>query len=343
MSEQSYIQDNDFDYIWDKIQEKQLIYHQLLAPNGQFNRKEFYKKMDGVPAIVMLDRNIFTMILELCENGSLRDKNRTADVGLIMIWAIMHDMYITPGYSVQEYATQRQDEHAASIEIQKFFEILKAYSPLEWLALAQERKDYIAPCLFSGNEASTLTKNAEGTIHYYMSYAAMIHLVRLYKNTKMTNLEKMLDFFNWTYDNIQTSAAIIVYVLLVIKKRNGIAPPHHVGNNSIEKVLSGCENQAWDLTYLANWFKITWTESYTKTVFFASADKLFRVLLPEILAFYATANDWYKNLLSKNEYTTLTDLLEKRNANRIMPDITTEGMKELIKDETEKLKLEMNA
>lgn len=100
------VEDEDINFIWNTIQEQQLVFHPTIAPDGKFDFKKFYASKAKKPFILFIDRNILSSLLKLCEIGSLKDKGESQIVGLIMTWAKMNDISVSASLAVKERASQ---------------------------------------------------------------------------------------------------------------------------------------------------------------------------------------------------------------------------------------------
>lgn len=126
----------DMNFIWDTIQQIQVIFHPEIAPSGKFDFEKFFETKRNKPIILFVDRNILSGLLKFCEKGSLQDKGESQIAGLIMTWAEMNNIAISAGLAVQERATQTQSQEEGLKELQKFLEIFDAYPGQTWLRIA---------------------------------------------------------------------------------------------------------------------------------------------------------------------------------------------------------------
>lgn len=116
----------DMNFIWDTIQQIQVIFHPEIAPSGKFDFEKFLKRKEIS-----------------CEKGSLQDKGESQIAGLIMTWAEMNNIAISAGLAVQERATQTQSQEEGLKELQKFLEIFDAYPGQTWLRIAEGQETEI--------------------------------------------------------------------------------------------------------------------------------------------------------------------------------------------------------
>lgn len=83
----------------------------------------------------------------------------------------------------------------------------------------------------------------------------------------------MLDFLEWNYKYLLISESTICYITMLFTNQLGIKAPKNSGSNDIEKILSGCSNQAWDFNYLSNWSCFHYYEKTMDNIFmFATND-----------------------------------------------------------------------
>ena len=338
--------DEDFNFIWDTIQQQQIIFHPEIAPYGEFDIKRFFDIKKNKPIILFLDRNILSGLLNFCEKGNLKDKCESQILGVIMTWAEMNNIAISAGLAVQEYATHIQNQEEGLRELQKFLEIFDAYPGQVWLRIAEGQQTEITPIVFSGTLANNITVDySNGCDHYYMMVATMIHIVSLYRRCDMRPVDKMINFLCWTYDNLLLSQYALAYAALLFTGQDSIKAPRCANTDDIERIVSGCENQAWDISYLSNWSTIYGSrEEYCKEFMFATND----ILLKRI--FVNThgpngVNGLLHEVFSKKDYNKIYDYIEERMENRIKPDFGKDPQvyfKKLINKEKTELLAQIN-
>ena len=145
--------DEDINFIWDTIQQIQVIFHPEIAPSGKIDLNKFFEVKKKKSIVLFVDRNILSGLLDFCERGVLRDEVESQILGLIMTWTEMNDIAISVGLAVEERATQIGDQETALKELQKFFEIFDAYPGQIWLRIAKGQETTIAPIQFPGATA----------------------------------------------------------------------------------------------------------------------------------------------------------------------------------------------
>lgn len=315
------LQNEDINFIWNTIQEQQLIFHPTIAPDGKFDFEKFYASKSKKPFILFIDRNILSSLLKLCEIGSLKDKGESQIVGLIMTWIEMNDISVSAGLAVKERASQLNSQEEGLVELQKFLEAYNAHPGQLWLLMAEGKITEITPITYSGTPAKNITVDyAEGGDHYDMAVASLLHVVWLYRNKNLTAAEKTKEFFQWMHDNLLISEYLFVYAIMLFTGQEGAKAPKHANSGDIQKVIAGCENQAWDIAYLTNWSTLySDTDKYAEEFLFATND----ILLKRIFIIKNNPygyNGFLFDVFSKKEYNQIMDFIEERMTKRVKPD-----------------------
>lgn len=331
----------DIDFIWNTIQEQQVIFHPNIAPEGNIDYTKFFASKREKPFILFIDRNILSSLLKFCERGSLKNKGESQLVGLIMTWAQLNDIAISAGLAVMERASQLKSQEEGLIELQKFMETFDAYPSQMWLEVAEGRLTKIPLLTYSQKPAQNITVDyADGGDHFDMAFASLLHVVQLYRNPTIKPVDKVQKCFQWMCDHLLVSEYLLAYVAMLFAGQDGIKAPKHANTNDIEKIVAGCQNQAWDIAYLTNWSTLySNTIEYDAEFLFATND----ILLKHIFI-NTNAPDGLNRLLfavfSQKDYNQLMDFIEHRMQNRIKPDFGENPhayFQKLIEEEKQKL------
>lgn len=339
------VDDEDIKFVWDTIQQQQLIFHPDIAPAGEIDLDKFFDSKVQKPFILFIDRNILSSFLKFCEKGSLKNKGESQLIGLIMTWAGLNDVAISAGLAVLERSSQLHSQEDGLIEIQKFREAFEEYPSQMWLRVAEGQLTEIPPIIYSQRPAQNITVDyAAGGDHYDMAVASLLHAVRLYRNTTMSPADKIQEFLQWTYDNLLFSEYLLVYITMLFTGQENIKAPKHANSDDLEKIVTGCENQAWDIAYLTNWSILySSPEEYDEGFLFATNDVLLKRIFINKNSPYGINGLLYE-IFPKKEYRQLTDYIEYRMKNRVKPNFGDNPhvyFQKLIDEEKQKLLLEI--
>ncbi len=331
------------EYIWRVIEKNQLIFHPELAPEGYFDKAEFWRKNAIKPFMLVLDRNLFSALLHICEQGTLKDSKEKLLIAFIMTWGAMNNVNISSGNAVMEYATSVSDQGQAEIEIGKFLHIINSYPDQMWLSLASGKIDRIPTCNFDGVIKKGLTvQYSEGCDSFLNALAATMHIVPLFKDKTLSKFEKVMCFLEWIYDNSQVSNVILTYAILLLTNQEGVKAPKGINKGKYEDVIKGCENQAWDLSYIMNIGRLHAHEKeYDEDFLFATNDTLVKRIIVNLYSEHGV-NGMLYSAFSQKEYDKITDYIQIRMNNRCNPNNSTQYYKELVKEERAALYKLMN-
>ena len=319
MSRYLLIDNEDINFTWETVQNQQVIFHPVIAPFGVFDYEKFFAFRGEKPFVLFIDRNILISLLKFCEKGSLKNKGESQLVGLIMMWAEMNGIAISAGLAIRERASQLQSQEAGLIELQKFLEIFETYPSQIWLEVAEGQRTEIPPIAYSFAPAGNVTVDySDAGDHYDMAVATLLCTVRLCRTEGLTAAEKLKAFFQWMYDNLLISEYLLVYAAILFTGQDGIKAPRH--SNANDKIVAGCENQAWDIAYLTNW-SVLYSEpnDYDREFLFATND----ILLKRIFINKNGPNGYnglFYEIFSKKEYRQIMDFIKEKMENRAKPD-----------------------
>ncbi len=313
--------DESINFIWNTIQQQQIIFHPDIAPDGKIKYDIFAETKRKKALALFIDRNILSSLLKFCEMGSLKNKAESRLIGVIMAWTIFNDMPISAGQAIRERASQLHSQEKGLFELQKFSEIFGAYPGQMWLQVATGQQTEIPPIKFSNVSIDSVTVDySDGGGHYDMAVASLLHAVRLYRDQTKRPVEKVQEFVQWMYDCLLVSEYLLTYIIMLFTGQEYIKAPKNANSNDFEKIVAGCENQAWDIAYLTDWSTVySNTENYPEEFLFATNDVLLKRIFINCNSPYRL-NGLLFNVFPKKEYDQLMDCIESKTCNRVKPD-----------------------
>lgn len=334
------ISESEYTYIWQELQRQQMVFHPTLAPAGRFNLQEFFRALETRAFSLFIDRNILSSLLQFCEEGHIKSAEAKR-IGVLMTWSRLCGIDISAGLAVQERASQCHSQSSALLELQKFFDVFDQYSSQTWLQVATGQLTEIPRITFSGKTACGISVDySDPGDHYEMAVASLLHLVWLYRNNDATPLDKIRNFYFWLYDNLLISEYLLVYAAMLFTNQSKIKAPKRANSNSLKAIVSGCENQAWDISYLTNWSTLySEPERYDKEFLFATNDNLLKLIFINTNR-AGRLNDVLCSVLPKKECAQLIELIQSKQKSRIKPDFGTNPsvyFRTLIEAETDRL------
>lgn len=315
-----FVDEKDIEFIWSTIQKQQIVFHPKFAPYGAFDYTQFLLSKSKKPFILCIDRNILISLFKFCKNGFLKNEKEARSIGLIMAWSELNQVNLSSGFAIQERASQTQNQVEGLLELQKFFEIINNYPSQMWLQVAKGITTKIPPLNFTFELAQNITVDySDGGDHYDMALVSLLRMVQLYRNKSLQPMEKFIEFFKWTCDNLLISEYMLVYAILLFTDQENIKAPKNANSNSFDRIFEGCKNQAWDITHLTHWSTIySDSENYAEEILFATNDDL----LKRIFINKNGPNGWLGVLnetFSEKEYNHICTFVENEISNRVKP------------------------
>lgn len=299
---------------------QQIIFHPYISPNGKLDFTNYL----GRQYVLILDRNILTKLIELCNKGCLKDTHILQVIGSLMFWALSNNISVTAGLALNEYANNKNNNIDASRENYLFKKIFDFYDPKLWLELAIKNRKKIPKIEFN-NKSENYNFNKKSD-HYKMHYAEMLRAMSLYFQKNLSIENKIIMFLQWNKDNLLFCQYTIVYILLLFS--NKIKQHKELLPQPFENLSKKCSNQAWDLTYLSFWSTLYWNEKEGKISY------LFSTMDKDLKKIFSYTHDIKKNIfidcLGKHKGLIVQKKYEGIINDRIKPVMSTEAINNLV-------------
>ena len=313
--------EEDLELIWGTLPKLQLIFHPKYSADGQFKFSDIESIKHLKSLILLLDRNLLSSLLKLCEKGFLTDELEMRTISLIMAWAISNGISVSAGLAVKENANKEIDSNNAKLELSQFQKIFDYYSSMTWMNLANGLIDKIAICPPITTLFETDIQYHEDDDHFLMHIATMLHIVYLRHQPNMSPKDKFIEYIKWSSENLLICQYSNTYAVMLFTNQENMRYPKHCESKDFEKVLSGCKNQAWDINYLSNWSTVYWEEDKMDEIFlFATADRMLKTIFINAHGdgdFF----DLIKTVFSKNQAKEVIDFyISKLGQGRVKPD-----------------------
>lgn len=325
------LEDNELNEIFEAVNEAELFFHPTKAIDGRLNYKNFLSDKNKC---VIFDRNITSYLIEYTKNGILRDNYSMIIIALIMLFCGINNFQISVGFALQEYSSTQKDKSKIEDELNRFLTIIDNYQSMIWKNVLYSDNKQIPKLLKVNNYNRNMDFINKGA-HQLTHECEMLALARIYKSNK-TRKEKIIEFIEWNYENTLICQYTIAYAILLLGEHNEVRPPKNINSKDFNKIINGCINQAWDLTYLSAWSTLYWNEDKSdNTYFFVTNDKLLKFI------FYITHSgiNIVDELFNKKESREINNRMTYLRENRIKPNVEVDTLEKLLNEEKEKLKL----
>ncbi len=121
-------------------------------------------------------------------------------------------------------------------------------------------------------------------------------------------------------DNLLVSEYLLVYAAMLFTGQENIRAPKNSNSTDMDKVVAGCKNQAWDITYLTNWSTLySYPDEYEQEFLFATNDILLKRIFINKHGAYGL-NGLLHEIFIQKDYDNITDCIEGRMKNRVKPN-----------------------
>lgn len=328
-------EDNEMNEIYELVGDAELFFHPRYAIDGKIQYEELVK-LHNKNKFVIFDRNIVSYLMEYTTNGILRDNYSMIIIALIMLYCNANHFQISVGFALQEYSSTQKDRNKIEEELNRFLTITEYYPSMIWKNVLYSKNKEI-PKVQKVHKYDRKADFSYKGGHQLIHECEMIALARIYKSNK-SNKEKLIEFIEWNYENTLICQYTIAYAILLFGEHEGVRPPKNINSTDFNKILNGCINQAWDLTYLSNWSTLYWNEDELNNIhFFVTNDKLLKLIFNVTHSGINIVDE----LFNKKESKEINDRMLELRDNRIRPNIEISTLENLLEEEKEKLKLIM--
>lgn len=321
------ISEDELKTIEDFLFKSEIIFHPVISPKGTPTLGQYF----GREKVLILDRNILVLILDLVQKGTLKDKYRLKQISSLLVWCIFNDVLPTAGLALMEHSHVLGISEESVQQHNIFRNIYSKYSIKDWFELAIGKKCEIPI------KTEILKENPEYKIyneHQTLNYIQVLKLCQLLLGPKMSLVKYLREFHKWSYENTLIGVYSTFHAILFLKKQTKLS--RQLKELDFNQTLKNCKNVAWDLSYLSFWSTLYWNDKTDKKVYlFATRDKEVKSIFKYI---YNSQTDPYINILGKEIETVVKKDLESIFTPRPKRKFDKKELKELMSIEEMKLK-----
>ena len=337
-------EDNEMQELLDTINQIQILFHPIYAPNGTISAHDYFELIKK-DVIIILDNNLVSPIYEVMKNGKTKNENGLKYAAILLLFSKCIHARVSSGFALIENEMNRKSKISSDEKNEFFLQAIDNIHPMVWkkYVYGEINKLEFKP-LDSINVKKTEVFNIEENIHFKIHKITLLKIVYYLRNTDLEPFEKFTNFLNWYFDNLIITESMVVYAAMIFSGVSGIKPPKNCFSDSFTKIISGIENQAWDMHHLSQWSTFYKNEENNKVFFFATND----ITLKHILVNSIPLGEWYnvipKIFSSKKQKEEIEQICEaKLGKNRIKPFELSDSniniiLDKLLESETKALK-----
>lgn len=302
--------------LWKTIDQHRVLFHPIIAPSGQIDQialSELHHSQDD--CIIIIDNNLMVDLVKLTREGCLRDTQRMRFVASLILWVEINRLTISSGQALQEKAVS-SDSEALSADYSAFKYIWEDYTPQQWLLLWRGTLSRLPVKEHKGDAKHNMSKYQDTPDTFYYAYASMLRLVILLRDTTLSRFERTKAFISWSYQNTIIGKYVLAYALLLLMgKEQGIKAPKNANSKSIDRVIDGCKNQAWDLESVSAWSQLLDMKErgvIFETFVFATEDELLKKIIMSVVEHH-DMTPLLSHIFTRTEYQEVMQLVAEVN------------------------------
>lgn len=251
------------------INENKLILHPNIAPAGILD----FTVYNGRNFTILLDRNLLSHLVTLITTGLLEDDKSRTSISSIMLWSRFNNIALNSGFALIEYANWKKGNEEATKENNLFLKALNHYPVKTWLDIALNRRRTIPTLELKEFDQYSFYKESD---HFKMHFLEMLKIAELFLNDELSIEQKIINFYQWVYENILICRYTIIYFPLLL---TGKVKTFSKLKGDFSLLIARCKNQAWDLTYLSGWSTLHYKEERSDEIYlFGTLDQGLRTI-----------------------------------------------------------------
>lgn len=335
------LEDDDLNNIFDLVNAFQIVFHPYYAMEGKFTHYKEYL-MNKKDKIIILDRNITSMLFDYFKNGELKEEDNMIMLLSFLMFCNCNRLQYNIGLAMNEYGDLTENSEA----IKQLNELLTYLSEIPSLVLLNRLKNgnYKLPKFDIPVKFQRHANYKNKSITYLLSYCSILKISELFL-TNLSKKNKIIKYLDWYYDNLKLSMYDITYSILLFTNYPTIKAPKNIKSKDFEKIIRGCKNQAWDISYLSLINNLQYHFS-DKEIFFATNDKNLKLIF---MGCHYFDNSWagliFDRITSKKDRNDIFNLIEKKMSNRTDIDFNEEYLIQLshsLEEELRKAIIDIN-
>lgn len=317
-----YFEDNELDDMYHAINDLQICFHPIYAPEGKFTVKSTFElQAYDKDVTIIADKNLVSPICEIAKNGTLIDKYRLQKAALFVTWTKYLNARLTCGIGLLENDTAGLSTATGEENRLQFLHALDNIPAMIWKDIAFGYRDAVPDAfLYKGAVYNHHDFILDDNLLFLSNEAAIVKIVEFIRTPYMQPIDKFIGFMNWYTDHLDISESIMVYAAMVFANIPNVSPPKKAQSKSFDEVQKGVKNQAWDITYITTWSMLYYNETQGACNMFATDDTTQKIIIVNVIPTGQCANAIDAIFTTKAQRKKLKELADtKLGAARIRP------------------------
>lgn len=328
------LEDNDLDILFKIINDFQIIFHPYYSKDGIFVHYDEFLR-NNKDKIIVLDRNITSLLYDYLKNGELKEKDSMIMILSFLAFCNYNRLQYNIGLAMNEYGDSQENLKV----IEQLNELLTYLADIPTMLFLNCLKygNFELPTFKISTRFQRHANYKNKSIMYWISYCSVLKIAELYL-TNLSAEERIIKYLEWYYDNLILSMYDITYAILLFTNYETIKAPKNIRSGNFEKVIKGCRNQAWDISYLSTINNVK-QKFLDKEIFFATNDINLKIIF---MACHYFEKSWLEliddRVINTKVKNKIFGLIEEKMAKRIKIDCNKNNLLKLSSDLEENLK-----
>lgn len=317
-----YFEDNELEDMYHAINNLQICFHPIYAPEGKFTVKNSFElQADDKDVTIIADKNLVSPICEIAKKGTLIDKYRLQKVALFVTWTKYLNARLTCGMGLLENDTAGLSTATGEENRLQFLHAVDNIPAVIWKDIAFGYRDAVPDAfLYKGTVDNQHDYILDDNLLLLSNEAAIVKIVELIRTPNMQPIDKFVCFMNWYADHLDIAESIMVYAAMVFANIPNVSQPQKAKSKFFDEVQKGVKNQAWDITYITTWSMLYYNEIQGVYNMFATDDTTQKIIIVNVIPPGQCADAIDAIFTTKAQRKKLKELAEtKLGAARIRP------------------------
>jgi hypothetical protein len=236
-------------------------------------------EMDGVGAWIVLDRNVFSRVVDLAKGSPAKGEQQKI-AAAVRAFAQCGDINFLPTLAVYEGEASQAASDAANDWA--MFLAADNLDPWNFASIALGKSSHLSTKLAPVPDDAILIAS-QPTPEFSFLYPLVLN-VGLIELQGGAMPDRMRRFLDWSYSNWYLSAAATVFAAMCFSGTPPKRALKDLRNSDRSLALKGLRNAAWDLTYVTCWVQLLKRQNQENRLYmFCTRDKALRRLAHQML------------------------------------------------------------
>lgn len=329
------LEDDELDFIFETIGKLQIVFHPYYLLEGKFNHYDDFLK-NKKEKVIILDRNIVSMIYDYFRKGELKSNDSMIMILYLLLFCNVNGLQYNVGLAMNEYA----DLHDNPLVVEQLNEVLTYLSEMPTMLIKNKliTGEYKFPKLNLNQNFKRYFNYKYESDYYLLSYCSVLKITLLYLK-RLSTKDKIIQYLDWYYDNLTLSKYDITYAMLLFTNYPSVSAPKRIDTKDYKKVVKGCRNQAWDISYVTTINSLSHQYGDNYEIFFATNDKNLKLIF---MACHFWEDSWlgiiYDRVNRTKDRNEIFYLIEEKSKERAKIIINSQYLINLSKSLEEELR-----